>query len=142
MHVFRSEWSECSRSCSSGRKKRRRECTNPKPQRGRFCQGRMVESESCNHQKCPVITTSIPSPRYNASQRNCECGCALYDQSGSVYATSGHIQCRNQSSIEWEVPSKYLARLRLTFIGRLVGKERLKVVDESGQVDCPYKHCL
>lgn len=48
-----SQWTTCSRTCGNGRRKRKRECNNPKPHTGRFCQGKMVESELCNLGKCP-----------------------------------------------------------------------------------------
>ncbi|KAI6192237.1 hypothetical protein M3Y97_00315500 [Aphelenchoides bicaudatus] len=125
-------WSQCSKSCGNARRKRRRECNNPKPQTGRFCQGKMVESEPCNLTKCPKATTTTQIPRLNVSTRyECKCGCLL-SESGAIHVVSQQTECQNGTLI-WKMTAHYLAKLRLVFIGRLVGDEHLRIIDANGQ---------
>lgn len=50
-----SQWSECSKSCSGGRKSRRRTCNNPSPSNGgQPCTGRATETEMCQLIPCPI----------------------------------------------------------------------------------------
>ena len=50
-----SQWSECSKSCSSGTKSRIRTCSNPAPSnRGQPCTGNTSEIEWCQEIPCPI----------------------------------------------------------------------------------------
>ncbi|KAI6240745.1 hypothetical protein M3Y99_00417700 [Aphelenchoides fujianensis] len=121
-----SEWSPCSRTCGKGRRKRRRECTNPKPQRGRYCEGAMVDSESCNSGSC-----ATRPPPHTSPVSDCECGCTLGAKSGSIFA-SRSAACANRS-LEWTVKGHYLAKLKLVFVEKLAEDELMRVIGADGQ---------
>lgn len=49
-------WSECSATCSSGYRFRRRMCDDPQPLNGgNECPGCSIEFEKCNSQPCPEV---------------------------------------------------------------------------------------
>ena len=49
-----SNWSQCSKSCGGGQRKRTRSCSNPPPSRcGKTCVGDNEEVANCNTQACP-----------------------------------------------------------------------------------------
>lgn len=49
------EWTDCSKTCGSGKQYRRRTCSNPFPKYGgKDCVGKSMESEICNEFSCPV----------------------------------------------------------------------------------------
>ncbi|KAI6231644.1 hypothetical protein M3Y95_00403700 [Aphelenchoides besseyi] len=121
-----SEWSSCSKSCGRGRRKRRRECTNPKPIRGRFCEGAMVDSETCNPTPC---STSVQPAVVQTS--DCECGCTLRENSGSIFASQSTV-CSNKS-LNWIIEGRYLSRLRLVFVQKLAEDEILRVINSEGE---------
>ena len=48
------DWSECSKTCGNGEKKRVRKCDNPRPQHGgKLCVGDEQEVQACEKKKCP-----------------------------------------------------------------------------------------
>lgn len=49
------DWSECSNTCSNGRRVRSRTCSEPSPQyEGHSCEGNSTEEEACNRGPCPI----------------------------------------------------------------------------------------
>ncbi|CAD5229819.1 unnamed protein product [Bursaphelenchus okinawaensis] len=122
-----SEWSSCSRSCGKGRRKRRRECDNPKPNRGKPCTGRLIETQTCNEHKCPLEIRIAP----NATLNQCECGCVLTEMTGSLFARSSRF-CLNQT-LHWVVPQRYLAKLKLVFVDQLAEDQSIKVYGKEGE---------
>lgn len=46
-------WEQCSKSCGTGRKTRRRDCNNPAPRGGKECPGSTAETSNCKLKKCP-----------------------------------------------------------------------------------------
>ena len=49
-----SNWTICSKSCSSGKHNRSRLCDNPTPKHGgNFCNGAAMETDFCNDNPCP-----------------------------------------------------------------------------------------
>ncbi|CAD5233921.1 unnamed protein product [Bursaphelenchus xylophilus] len=121
------EWSSCSRSCGKGRRKRRRECNNPKPLRGKPCPGKLIETQQCNEHKCPMEVRAPP----NSTMNHCECGCVLTEMSGSLFARASRF-CLNQT-LHWVVPARYLAKLKLVFVDQLAEDQAIRVFGKEGE---------
>lgn len=62
----------------------------------------------------------------------------LSESGGAIFVGSSSLnsaKCpKNRTTIEWHVPSRYLARLRIAFVGQLDKEEKLRVLDDSGHV--------
>ena len=55
------QWTECSHTCESGTRGRRRECNSPAPRNnGLTCPGTRDEAEGCNPQECPDACRDSP----------------------------------------------------------------------------------
>jgi len=49
------DWTQCDKTCGTGKQERERTCTNPPPEpEGKDCEGPGEESRSCNLMACPI----------------------------------------------------------------------------------------
>ncbi|ESO92729.1 hypothetical protein LOTGIDRAFT_162203 [Lottia gigantea] len=66
-------WSECSKACGGGERKRFRSCNNPKPTAsGEKCKGLNWEKEDCNKVDCPPTPTNFDMSICNESYFECD----------------------------------------------------------------------
>ncbi|XP_048581714.1 uncharacterized protein LOC5511228 isoform X2 [Nematostella vectensis] len=71
------DWSECSKSCGVGKKKRRRYCTNPEPAYGGLgCErlGKPLEVVECFNSECPVHGKYTPWTGWSSCTKTCGFG--------------------------------------------------------------------
>ena len=72
-----SRYSECSKSCGSGRKRRSRVCNDPRPAHGgRPCVGSSTEEQPCNTKACKFALDGIWGQwsRYGECSKSCGSG--------------------------------------------------------------------
>uniref|UniRef100_A0A914EBD7 Uncharacterized protein n=1 Tax=Acrobeloides nanus TaxID=290746 RepID=A0A914EBD7_9BILA len=93
-------WTECSKKCGSGLRKRYRKCSINKEIRGSYCNGTTMEKESCNVEKCPETPTQLYD---NSLNNTCDCGCTVSRPSGTIFV--GHTFC-SLSFTKWVISSK------------------------------------
>lgn len=95
-----SQWSECSKSCSSGRKFRRRTCNNPSPSNGGPpCTGRATETEMCQLIPCPIDGGWSEWSKWTDCSKTCSGGIqSRYRNCNNPPSQHGGKQCYGNSN--------------------------------------------
>uniref|UniRef100_A0A7E4ZZG5 ADAM_spacer1 domain-containing protein n=1 Tax=Panagrellus redivivus TaxID=6233 RepID=A0A7E4ZZG5_PANRE len=126
------EWSPCSKSCGdNGVAKRVRTCTEPPPNRGKFCDGAALETRNCSLGNCTDgdSTTSSAAALLSGSNKTdqCHCGCRLHEQHAILYASS-HLNCPNGTML-WEIPRNEDAHVSMqVLVERSSDRDVLKIL--------------
>ena len=95
-----SRWSDCTKSCSGGRKSRTRTCSNPLPSNGgKMCAGNISETEECQDIPCPIHGGWGEWSNWTVCTKTCSNGTkSRYRNCNNPLPQYGGNQCSGPSS--------------------------------------------